>query len=190
MGGLLGKVQAKWCQGGDSYRMLSSRKLELAKTMNTFCQAGDWRLSLRMHALRTAWSQDVTRLRMAFLKENDGHGHDCLFCFGIQILLLYGGYLQRSPVDPSGGRNAGLESILHQHDECSRSSHTSMAFSWRNRSLETVQAQKKKYCIKAAAYEKFFNFLVRFLFKCSFYLRAAYMQSHESAKPVNEVWHM
>ena len=51
-----------------------------------------------------------------------------------------------------------------------------------------------KSCIKAAAYVQFFNFLVRLLFKCSFYLRAAYVctyvQSLESAKPVNAVCHM
>ena len=47
-----------------------------------------------------------------------------------------------------------------------------------------------KSCIKAAADVQFFNFLVRLLFKCGFYLRAAYMQSPESAKPVNAVWHM
>ena len=41
----------------------------------------------------------MTRLRMAFPKENDDHGHDRLsFCFWFQILLLYGGYPQRSPV--------------------------------------------------------------------------------------------
>ena len=47
-----------------------------------------------------------------------------------------------------------------------------------------------KSCIKAAAYVQFFNFLVRLLFKCGFYLRAAYMQSPESAKPVKAAWHM
>ena len=40
-----------------------------------------------------------------------------------------------------------------------------------------------KSCIKAAAYVKYFNFGVRLLFKCGFYLRAAYMQNSESAKP-------
>ena len=45
------------------------------------CQDSYRRLSLRMHALRTAWSQDVTRLRMAFPKENDGHRHERLFLF-------------------------------------------------------------------------------------------------------------
>ena len=45
-------------------------------------------------------------------------------------------------MDPSGRRNAGPGSTLYQHDECSRSSHTTAAFSWRNRSLETVQAKK------------------------------------------------
>ena len=33
-------------------------------------------LSLRMHELCKAWSQDVTRLRMAFPKENDSNGHN------------------------------------------------------------------------------------------------------------------
>ena len=47
-----------------------------------------------------------------------------------------------------------------------------------------------KSCIKAAAYVQFFNFLVRLLFKCGFYLVAAYMQSAESAKPVKAVWDM
>ena len=38
---------------------------------------------------------------------------------------------------------------------------------------------------------QFFNFWVRLLFKCGFYLRAAYMmQNPESAKPVKAVWHM
>ena len=41
-----------------------------------------------------------------------------------------------------------------------------------------------KSCIKAAAYVQFFNFLVRLLFKCGFYLRAVYVQKPESAKPV------
>ena len=40
----------------------------------------------------------------------------------------------------------------------------------------------EKACIKADAYVQFFNFLVRLLFKCGFYLRAAYMQSPESSK--------
>ena len=38
-----------------------------------------------------------------------------------------------------------------------------------------------KSCIKAVACVQFFNFLVRLLFKCGFYLRAAYMQNPESA---------
>ena len=38
-----------------------------------------------------------------------------------------------------------------------------------------------KSCIKAAACVQFFIFLVRLLFKCGFYLRAAYMQNPESA---------
>ena len=45
-------------------------------------------------------------------------------------------------------------------------------------------------CIKAAAYVKFFKFLVRLLFKYGFYLRTAYLQSPESAKLVKAVWHM
>ena len=47
-----------------------------------------------------------------------------------------------------------------------------------------------KSCIKAVAFVQFFNFLVWLLFKCGFYLRVVYMQSPESAKPVNAVWHM
>ena len=47
-----------------------------------------------------------------------------------------------------------------------------------------------KSCIKAAAYDQLFNFLVRLPFKCGFYLRTAYMQSPESAKPAKAVWHM
>ena len=47
-----------------------------------------------------------------------------------------------------------------------------------------------KSCIKAAANMQFFNFLVWLLFEGGFYLRAAYMQSPESAKPVKAVWHM
>ena len=47
-----------------------------------------------------------------------------------------------------------------------------------------------KLCIKAAANVKIFNFLVWLLFKCGFYLRAAYMQSTESATNVKVVWHM
>ena len=41
-------------------------------------------------------------------------------------------------------RRDGPGSILHQHDERSWSLHTTVAFSWRNRSLEIVQAKKKK----------------------------------------------
>ena len=41
-----------------------------------------------------------------------------------------------------------------------------------------------KSCIKASAYVQFFNFLLRLLFKCGFYLRVAYMQNPEPAKPV------
>ena len=47
-----------------------------------------------------------------------------------------------------------------------------------------------KSCIKAVAYVQFFNFLVRLLFKCGFYLRATYMPSPDSAKPVKAVLHM
>ena len=47
-----------------------------------------------------------------------------------------------------------------------------------------------KSCIKAAAYVQFFNFLVRLLFKCGFYLRVACMQRPESAKLVKSVWYM
>ena len=47
-------------------------------------------------------------------------------------------------VDPLGRRDAGPGSILHKHDECCRSSHTTVAFSWKNHSLETVQAKKEK----------------------------------------------
>ena len=47
-----------------------------------------------------------------------------------------------------------------------------------------------KWCIKAAAYVQFFNFLARLLFKCGFYLRAVYMQCPESAKPLKASRHM
>ena len=42
----------------------------------------------------------------------------------------------------------------------------------------------------AAAYVQIFNVLVWLLFKCGFCLRAAYMQSRESAKPVKAAWHV
>ena len=62
---------------------------------------------------------------------------------------------------------------------------------WAGLEAKHLQAQcTVKSCIKAAAYVQFFNFLVQLLFKCSFYLRAAYMQNPESAKPEKEVWHM
>ena len=41
-----------------------------------------------------------------------------------------------------------------------------------------------------SAYVQLSIFLVRLLFKCGFYLRVAYMQIPESAKPVNAVWQM
>ena len=53
-----------------------------------------------------------------------------------------------------------------------------------DRQMHTV-----KPCIKAATYVQFFNFLVRLLFKCGFYLRVAYMQFSESAKPIKAFWH-
>ena len=43
--------------------------------------------------------------------------------------------------------------------------------------LDTV-----KSWIKAAAYALYFNCVVRFLFKCGFYLRVAFMQCCESTK--------
>ena len=56
--------------------------------------------------------------------------------------------------------------------------------------LSRCEPHTVKSCIKAAAYVQVFNFLVRLLFKCGFYLRAAYMQSPKSAKPVKAVSHM
>ena len=121
-------------------RTLSKRKskLELAKTSSPAFVFVD--------ALRMAWSQDVTHRWIAFPKHNDGHGHDYFFFYFWFQILLYGGFPQRSPgcVDLLGRINAGRGSILHQHDECSQSSHMTAAFSCRNRSLETIQAKKKK----------------------------------------------
>ena len=56
--------------------------------------------------------------------------------------------------------------------------------------LWTLKVVTVKSCIGATAYLQFFNFLVRLLFKCGFYLRAAYVQNPELAKPVKAVWHM
>ena len=55
---------------------------------------------------------------------------------------------------------------------------------------DTETSTTVQSCITAAAYVQFFNFLVRLLFKCGFYLRAAYMQSPGSAKPVKAVGHV
>ena len=55
--------------------------------------------------------------------------------------------------------------------------------------VSKVDADKVKSCIKAALVQ-FFNFLVRLLFKCGCFLKAAYMQNPESAKPVKAVWQM
>ena len=81
-----------------------------------------------------------------FPKENDGRGHDRL----LLVLVPKPSAVQRvstalTCVDPSGRRNAGPGSILHQQDECRQSSHTTEAFSWKNRSLETVQAKKRTH---------------------------------------------
>ena len=60
----------------------------------------------------------------------------------------------------------------------------------KNAEVKTPALSTVKSCIKPLADVQFFNFLVRLLFKCVFYLRAAYMQRPESAKPVRAVWHM
>ena len=44
-----------------------------------------------------------------------------------------------------------------------------------------------KSCTKAVAFVQFFNFLVRLLFECGFYSRAACMQYSDYTKPVKAV---
>ena len=96
MGGLLGKVQAERCHGGDCPSDIVL-KHELAKT-SCACRLATGGCLCGCISFPTAWSQDVTHLRMAFPQENEGHGYNCLFWFWFQILLLYGGQPQRSPV--------------------------------------------------------------------------------------------
>ena len=57
------------------------------------------------------------------------------------------------------------------------------------KSIRELCTYRRVVCIKAVAYVQLFNFLVRLLFKCGLYLRAAYMQCSESAKPVKAAWH-
>ena len=143
MGGLLGKVQAERCQDGDSRSDIVPQKAWTGQDVLSSQDSGR-RLSLRMYALRTTWSQDLTRSRMAFPKENDSHGQDYLFCFSFQILQLHGGYPRRSPVWilPEGETPVPGQSCTSTTR--ARSSHTSVAFSRRNRWLETVPAKERK----------------------------------------------
>ena len=115
------------------------------------------------------------------------------FCFNLGLLRV----IRRRPAFP--GRNVMYNkaclklswfllfpAIGFQHVSTRKFGPSSgICLSFLNRPIFTV-----KPCIKAAAYVQFFNFLVWLLFKCGLYLRAAYMQSLESAKPVKAVWHM
>ena len=104
-------------------RILFHRKLELAKTS---CPArlAAGRFSLRMHALRTARSQDLTRPRMAFPKENDSHRHDLYFLFFVPnpsaVRRLS---TALTCVDSTGRRNASPGSVLHRHYACTIITH-------------------------------------------------------------------
>ena len=113
----LGKVQAEWCQGHDSRSDIVLQKACIDQDVFAGACLCGW----TTHGV-TVWCQDVTRLRMAFLipKENDGHGHDCIFYFGFQIPLLYGGYPQHLPVwilgegeTPVPGRSCTSTIITH-----------------------------------------------------------------------------
>ena len=56
--------------------------------------------------------------------------------------------------------------------------------------LQCSKRLYRKVVYKCRSLCAIFNFLVRLLFKCGFYLRVAYMQCSESAKPVKAAWHM
>ena len=140
MGDLLGKVQLSDAKAVVLDRILPFRKLELAKT-SCWWAALVFADAYTTHSVKSVcdlfenglpkriW-RPLTQLSYSFLVPNPSA------VWRLSTALAC--------VDPSGRRNTGPGSILHQHDECSRSSHTTAAFSWRNRSLETVQAKMKK----------------------------------------------
>ena len=112
------------------------------------------------------------------------HGKNVLFKLSMQMLACWGSSRKKleisffsNPWRNIPGKLENLLEVLETEEQLA---------------CQFVVSDKTsvKSCIKAAAYVQFFNFLVRLLFKCGFYLRAAYMQSPESAKPEKAAWHM
>ena len=127
-----------------SIQILSSRKLELAKMS---CQAGGWRPAFvfadacTTHGVKSGCDScengfperkwwPWTRPSFFVL------GSKSFCCMAaIHSARLCGSFGKEK-------RRSDPGSILHQHDECRRSSHMTVAFSWRDRSTSKQKKQK------------------------------------------------
>ena len=137
MKGLLGKVQADWCQCHDSRSDSVLPKAELAKTSSlAFVFAAPVHFARREVRMWLDWEW-LSQQKMT------GTDKTVFFVLGSKSFCCTAAMHIARLCGSFGKRNAGPGSILHQHDGCSRSSHTTVAFSCRNHSLETVQDKKE-----------------------------------------------
>ena len=110
----LGKVEAERCQGGDSRSGIVQQKaLTGQDVLPGWRPAFDFADACTTHGVKSGCDSSEN----GFPKENEGHGHGRLFLFLVPNLSTVRLPPVLTCVDPSGRRNAGPGSILHQHDE-------------------------------------------------------------------------
>ena len=127
----LGRVQAERCIARESQWDIVQQKALLGQDVFAGSSLCEW----TMHSVKSG----CDLCEDDFPKRKRRHEYQ-FFCCG--CLWLFHAKFFCLPVDSSERRNAGPGWIMHQHDvECSHSSSMTAAFSWRNRSLETVREE-------------------------------------------------